>query len=274
MDRATLALVLAVTWCVPSAARAQAALGVATSPGITIQIPDPPAPEPPPASRPDGSPPDARDHHAPPPPGTDLFLAGPETYAPRYDRQRKLFPRFPTILPGYAYVPGPYVTSAPVSVAPREKPRQTRASGALRFLVSPRDAHVFVDGFFVGTAGELRTFPYSLETGPHRIEIVAEGFEPLTFDVRIRARETVTYQKELAPSTRPGLSPGPRSGQAGSSDTPAPPASVAVAANVAAKTLYVIPRCYAGDRQPIASQLPPGCDLDAMRVLSATQDSR
>jgi hypothetical protein len=31
------------------------------------------------------------------------------------------------------------------------------------------------------------------------------------------------------------------------------------------KTLYVIPRCYAGDTPPRPEQLPPGCRLDNLR---------
>jgi hypothetical protein len=37
-----------------------------------------------------------------------------------------------------------------------------------------------------------------------------------------------------------------------------------------AKTLYVIPRCYAGDKRPSADQLPAGCDLSLLRVIPAT----
>jgi hypothetical protein len=37
------------------------------------------------------------------------------------------------------------------------------------------------------------------------------------------------------------------------------------------KTLYVIPRCYAGDRLPVASQLPAGCRLEDVQVIPAAR---
>jgi hypothetical protein len=37
------------------------------------------------------------------------------------------------------------------------------------------------------------------------------------------------------------------------------------------KTLYVIPRCYAGDRKPDSALLLPGCDPARMRVIPAGQ---
>jgi hypothetical protein len=37
-----------------------------------------------------------------------------------------------------------------------------------------------------------------------------------------------------------------------------------------AKTLYIIPRCYAGDKRPSVDQLPAGCDLSLLRVIPAT----
>ena len=37
------------------------------------------------------------------------------------------------------------------------------------------------------------------------------------------------------------------------------------------KTLYVIPRCYAGDRLPDASQLPAGCRVDDVQVIPAAR---
>jgi hypothetical protein len=58
---------------------------------------------------------------------------------------------------------------------------------------------VYVDGYFVGIVDQFDgTFQrLHIETGPHRIEVRAAGYEPLTFDVRITADHTTTYQGEL-----------------------------------------------------------------------------
>jgi hypothetical protein len=72
-------------------------------------------------------------------------------------------------------------------------------TGALRLKVKPRDAQVFVDGYFMGVVdsydGLLQRL--RLDSGPHRIEIRAAGYEPLVFDVRIVPGETVNYKGEL-----------------------------------------------------------------------------
>jgi hypothetical protein len=72
-------------------------------------------------------------------------------------------------------------------------------NGALRLKVRPRDATVFVDGYFVGRVDEFDGVFQRLhiDPGPHRIEVRADGFQPLTFEVRILPGRTVTYEGEL-----------------------------------------------------------------------------
>jgi hypothetical protein len=74
-----------------------------------------------------------------------------------------------------------------------------RDTGSLRFKIKPRDAQVFVDGYFVGSVDEFDGIfqRLGIESGGHRIEIRAEGYEPLQFEVLITPGETVTYKGEL-----------------------------------------------------------------------------
>jgi hypothetical protein len=71
--------------------------------------------------------------------------------------------------------------------------------GALRLKVKPRDASVFVDGYFAGRVDEFDGIfqRLHLEAGPHRVEIREDGYEPLTVEVRIQPDRTVTYSGEL-----------------------------------------------------------------------------
>jgi hypothetical protein len=71
--------------------------------------------------------------------------------------------------------------------------------GAVRLKVKPRDAEVYVDGYF---AGEVDDYDgvfqrLKLEPGPHRIEVRLEGYEPLSFEVRILPDRTITYKGEM-----------------------------------------------------------------------------
>jgi hypothetical protein len=72
-------------------------------------------------------------------------------------------------------------------------------TGHLRLKVKPRDAEVFVDGYYVGLVDQFDgTFQkLDLDTGPHRVEVRKLGFATMSFDVRIPYDETVTYRGEL-----------------------------------------------------------------------------
>lgn len=186
-----------------------------------------------------------------PPAGRDLFLAGPETYAPRFDRLRPRDDRL--LFPGGAvYVNDRFVPSKPWRAARYAAHRrsQVQPNGYLQFQVQPGTAEVYVDGFYMGTVDDFRrVIPgRSLDPGPHRVELRAAGYETVTFDVRIMPNETITYRRNLD-EVRPA------------SERPV------VAAPPVPRTLYVIPGCYAGDTPPRAVRLSPSCDVSKVRTI-------
>jgi hypothetical protein len=71
--------------------------------------------------------------------------------------------------------------------------------GKLRLKVKPRDAQVFVDGYFSGTVDQYDGVfqRLTLKAGGHRIEIRAPGYQTLSFEVMIAPSETVTYNGDL-----------------------------------------------------------------------------
>lgn len=73
--------------------------------------------------------------------------------------------------------------------------------GNVRLKVKPRDAEVHVDGYYVGVVDKYDGIfqRLTLESGPHRIEISKEGYEPLVVDIRVLPYETVTYEGRLEP---------------------------------------------------------------------------
>ncbi len=81
-------------------------------------------------------------------------------------------------------------------------------TGALRIIVKPREAQVFVDGYYVGVVDEFDGIfqRLRLDTGPHRIEVRMEGFETLRYDVRVTYGHTITLRglmKAAAPEPEP-----------------------------------------------------------------------
>jgi hypothetical protein len=89
--------------------------------------------------------------------------------------------------PGYGY--GPSAGYGYYSIVPGH------AYGAVRIVDAPRDAQVFVDGYYAGVVDDYDgVFQHlNLEAGAHRIEIQIQGEPPISFDVRVRPGETLTY---------------------------------------------------------------------------------
>ena len=73
--------------------------------------------------------------------------------------------------------------------------------GHLRLQVQPRDAEVYIDGYYAGTVDDFdgRFQGLALEVGGYGVEIVAPGYEPLAFDIRISPGRTTTYRGDLLP---------------------------------------------------------------------------
>lgn len=74
-----------------------------------------------------------------------------------------------------------------------------RAYGGVRIDVPQRDAEVYVDGYYSGVVDDFDGAfqQLNLEPGPHRIEVRAQGFEPVSFDVNVEPGRTITYRAAL-----------------------------------------------------------------------------
>ena len=192
------------------------------------------------------------ERQSPPRPGADAFRATPKTYAPR-DRGRRdhggdknvyISVPYPVYFDYAPYYPSQFEPEPPPSQAPA---RADRPLGYLTLRVQPRTADVYVDGAFAGVVDDFggrgaRLLP----AGPHRVEILAEGYETLTFDVRVPEDDTVTFTRDLEPRV----------------DRPAADAVV-----VPHKTMYIVPRCFIGDRMPLVTDMPAGCRVEDVRVI-------
>jgi hypothetical protein len=153
----------------------------------------------------------------------------------------------PYYYPFYGHgAPAPYETSMAetyrMSMAETYLRRQREtARGTLILQDVPGSAQVLVDGYYVGLADEFgpggRTL--NLEAGAHHIELRAAGYDTLTFNVRIEPNGILRYRGD---TTKPAVA------------APPAPSQAAVA-----RSFYVIPNCYAGDKPP-TGVLPKGCD--------------
>jgi hypothetical protein len=91
------------------------------------------------------------------------------------------------------YGPGPYYYGGP------HGPAYGWNIGSVKLKIAPRDAEVFVDGYYAGVIDDFDgTFQsLKLDTGNHRIEVRKPGYEPLTYDVRVQPDRTVTFRGEM-----------------------------------------------------------------------------
>lgn len=211
-------------------------------------------------------------------PGVDAFRATPDTYGPKFSggrhgidgpRDGRFDGRFDgprrgrgsnhyggVGYPGAVYIgasPYYYYSEETLPIVPADTARLAEPEGFLRLLISPRNASVFVDGAYEGTVDDFGgTGERTVRAGLHTVRVEADGFEPVEFDVRVPANDTITLRRDLDPRRAPPIVfvPSPS----------APPAKP--------KTIYVIPRCYLGDSRPEQSQLPAGCSVADIRALN------
>lgn len=74
-----------------------------------------------------------------------------------------------------------------------------QSAGGISFAIAPDSAAVFVDGSYMGTAGEFGASaePLGLSGGRHHVEIRAAGYRTMTFDADVRPGEVIPYQGTL-----------------------------------------------------------------------------
>jgi hypothetical protein len=102
---------------------------------------------------------------------------------------------------GYGYDPYGYYGGYGQGYGYGGSYRYGEAIGQLRFKVKPREAEVYIDGYFSGTVDDYDgTFQrLDLTEGPHHVELKLAGYAALTFEVNILPNETVTYRGHLEP---------------------------------------------------------------------------
>jgi hypothetical protein len=91
----------------------------------------------------------------------------------------------------------PYSGNNSMQVQPQ--PRTVSNAGGVSFEISPSDAAVFIDGSYVGTVDQFgpQTEPLKLAPGRHRIELRANGMQPMSFDATITAGQVIPYRGTL-----------------------------------------------------------------------------
>jgi hypothetical protein len=140
-------------------------------------------------------------------------------FSPRFGLGFGLYVGYPVGYPYWAF-PDPYVYGYPYdgaeypgySGAPSTPPNGVTAApssgdtagqapaqgqyGGLSFQISPATAQVYVDGVYVGTVGQFSatTQPLTLAPKRHHVELRADGYQPMAFDVDVAPGQVIPYQ--------------------------------------------------------------------------------
>jgi hypothetical protein len=121
--------------------------------------------------------------------------------APSYGYPAQPYAPYP---PSSAYPPAndPSRDSAPGPTVGVQRGGDQTAPGAISFEITPDTAAVFVDGTYVGTAGNFgpTSQPLGLVSGRHHIEIRASGYRTMTFDADVTPGQVIPYQGTLQPN--------------------------------------------------------------------------
>jgi hypothetical protein len=101
--------------------------------------------------------------------------------------------------PASNYPPSGYSERQSAPAIGVQRGGEQSAPGGISFEITPDSAAVFVDGAYMGTAGEFGAAaePLGLEAGRHRVEIRAQGHRTMTFEADVRAGEVIPYQGTL-----------------------------------------------------------------------------
>ena len=173
-------------------------------------------------------------------------------YRPRYRRLHSV-PNtvfvpyvWPVVIEREVVIERDVVVEAPGEPGIVEQPSLAR----LILDVDPPTAQVFADGSYIGIPEDFRleNGGAMLEPGPHRIDILARDYEPVSVDVNLTRGQSATFRHILMPIVR----------------TTQPAPGDAVTALPVAKqpsTFYLIPGCYIGNVPPKDANLPATCDI-------------
>ncbi|MGE5359243.1 MAG: hypothetical protein ACM3NQ_09510 [Bacteroidales bacterium] len=75
--------------------------------------------------------------------------------------------------------------------------------GGIRFKVKPKEAEIWVDGYFEGNVTDYDGGKgLQLKGGMHHIEVKAKGYETIAVDLRAMPGKTVTYTVEMKPLSK------------------------------------------------------------------------
>jgi hypothetical protein len=105
--------------------------------------------------------------------------------------------------PGYATAQpiAPPAGSSNIVTFPSTPDADPANSGGVSFTITPGTAIVYIDGADVGTTDDFSAdrAPLTLTPGRHHVDLLASGYQTMSFDVTIAAGEVIPYEGSMEP---------------------------------------------------------------------------
>jgi PEGA domain len=93
-------------------------------------------------------------------------------------------------------IPSDEASAPPANLLPRPL---TAPPGDVCLEATPKDAQVYIDGYYVGIVDDFGggSERLTLTSGPHHLQLRAEGYETFDRDMSVLPRQVVTYQARM-----------------------------------------------------------------------------
>ena len=133
------------------------------------------------------------------------------TFFPRVRLGFGLWIGYPVAYPTYFYpstpYPDAYTSPYPITdpyptqiyPAPATAAASVGAAGGLSFDITPAEAGVYIDGYYMGLVSQFTPDqpPLALAPGRHHVQLQEPGFEFIEFDVDILPGQVIPYRGDL-----------------------------------------------------------------------------
>ncbi len=108
------------------------------------------------------------------------------------------YPWYVAPYPYYPYYPyGPYYYYPPPAYSYAPPPQVPAEVGYLQLQIEPREAHIYVDGNYLGPVQQFSGGAVALAPGAHQVAIVAWGYRPFQTEVQIALGGTAAVRVAL-----------------------------------------------------------------------------
>jgi hypothetical protein len=132
-----------------------------------------------------------------------VFVRPYYSFRPRFSLGFGIFSGFPVAYPYDYYDPYGFYNYG-ISIAPSYSYGSGYSSsydrvGGLSFDIDPVDAAIYIDGNYVGTSEDFSSaqMPLTVMAGRHHIDLRADGFQTISFDITVVAKQVIPYQGAL-----------------------------------------------------------------------------